>query len=276
MLETLIFLAPPVSACILLALMLGYLGNHILTRGVIFVDIAVAQVAALGTMIGILFGAAEGSTLSSAIALAFTLAVVALFSLARNHHREVSQEVVIGIIYCMALAMAYVLVDRVPGGSNFVQKTFTGAILWVSWSDVIRLVVVFAIIGAIHYRYSGALTRLSTMREADNTRALDLLFYITFGIVVVESVKIGGIFVVFMMLIAPAATIQFFTDKWFSRIVFSWLVGILGTILGIWASYHAGLPNGPTIVCVLGVILILGAVFSRRVSECCNTPLTSD
>ena len=269
MIETLLFLSTPIAACILLVLALSYFGNHILTRGVIFVDIAVAQVAALGTMIGILLGAAEGSLAGSLISLGFTLAIVSVFALSKFQHEELSQEVIIGIIYCMALAIAYLLIDAVPGGSNFVQKTFTGSILWVTWKNLLGTAVLFLIIGGIHaliYKKTVVISEGRTNELRSGAYKLyDLVFYITFGFVVVEAVKIGGIFVVFMFLIGPAAISMFFAKTWRSRFALSWAIGILASIIGIYLSYKFSLPNGPAIVCVLGAALIVAALSSTVV-----------
>ncbi|MBN1482308.1 metal ABC transporter permease [candidate division KSB1 bacterium] len=276
MMETLLFLATPFAACVILVLILCYFGNHILSRGVIFVDIAVAQVAALGTMIGILLGASEGSLFSLLISLGFTLIIVSAFAVSKFQHKELSQEVIIGIIYCMALAIAYLLVDSVPGGSNFVQKTFTGAILWVTWSDILKTGLLFAVVGIVHlliYQKTLAITenRKSEMTAAA-VRLYDLIFYITFGFVVVESVKIGGIFVVFMFLIGPAAIAMFLASTWRMRFLLSWSAGLVGSFFGILLSYKFNFPNGPTIVCILGAMLLTTALVSRkRVNQTSNT-----
>ena len=268
MMDTLSFLAAPFTACLLLVGILSYFGNHILTRGVIFVDIAVAQVAALGTMIGIVLGAAEGSFVSSAISLGFTILIVSAFALSKFKHKEVSQEVIIGIIYCVALAVAYLLVDSVEGGSNFVQKTFTGAILWVTWKTILWSFGLYVLIGVIHLFFYKRLIKISNGQRNDfkpsQLNLLELLFYISFGIVVVDAVKIGGIFVVFMFLIGPASISLFLTSKWSHRFIISWIVGIIGSAVGIFVSYNYNFPNGPTIVVTLGFMLILVAIVSMK------------
>ncbi len=266
--DTLIFLAPPLVACLLLVAILGYFGNHILIRGVIFVDIAVAQVAALGTMLGIWLGGQEGSLTVSLFSLGFTLSIVALFAMLKSEHEEISKEVIIGVIYCMALALAYLLVDRVSGGSNFIQKTFTGAILWVTWTDIIRLLIIISPVLALHVWLSKSLIKMTTGKHDQMPRttflALELFFYITFGIIVVEAVKIGGIFVVFMFLIAPAAMASFLTETWKGRFLYSGLLGAVGTLLGLIISYRYNLPNGPTLVCTLGLMLFVISLTTRQ------------
>ena len=268
MLDTILFLAAPFTACLLLVGILSYFGNHILTRGVIFVDIAVAQVAALGTMIGILLGASEGSVFSLVISLGFTILIVSIFAISKFKHKELSQEVIIGIIYCVALSIAYLLVDSVEGGSNFVQKTFTGAILWVSWKAVFWSFGLYSIVGIVHLFFYKRFIKISDGKHHDikpsHLTLLDLLFYISFGVVIVDAVKIGGIFVIFMFLIAPASISAFLTNKWSTRFIISWITGLLGSIIGIIVSYMYNLSNGPTIVVILGIMLIFIALFTNK------------
>jgi len=266
--DTILFLAAPITACLLLSGILGYFGNHILSRGVIFVDIAVAQVAALGTMIGILLGANEGSLFSSLFSLGFTLIIVSAFAISKFKHKEFSQEVIIGIIYCMALAAAMVMVDMVTGGSNFIQKTLTGAILWVTWKDNLILFIIFSVILLLHMFFLKKFIKIS-QGERDSfplseLRLLELVFYITFGIVVVQSVKIGGIFMVFMYLIGPAAMTHFITENWRKRFFLSWIFGFLGSLIGLFVSFKYSFSNGPTIVCTLGLMLFFIALFSKN------------
>jgi len=266
--ETIIFLAAPITACFLLSGILGYFGNHILSRGVIFVDIAVAQVAALGTMIGILIGATEGSLISSLFSLGFTLIVVSAFAVSKFKHKEISQEVIIGIIYCLALSGAMLMVDMVNGGSNFIQKTITGAILWVTWKDNLVIFIIFSVVFLFHLIF---LKRFIKISQGDRDsfhpselRLLELVFYISFGIVVVQSVKVGGIFMVFMYLIGPAAMTLFITENWKKRFVLSWILGFLGSVIGLIVSFVYNFPNGPAIVCTLGLMLFIIALITNN------------
>ncbi|MBN2411357.1 metal ABC transporter permease [candidate division KSB1 bacterium] len=266
--ESILFLAAPITACFLLSGILGYFGNHILSRGVIFVDIAVAQVAALGTMIGILLGANEGSLFSSLFSLGFTLIIVSAFAISKFKHKEFSQEVIIGIIYCMALAGAMVMVDMVSGGSNFIQKTITGAVLWVTWKDILVIFLIFLIVFLFHLVFLKRFIKISQGNRdsfhPSELRLLELVFYISFGIVVVQSVKIGGIFMVFMYLIGPAAMTLFITENWKNRFILSWIFGFGGSIIGLVISFIYNFPNGPAIVCTLGLMLIIIPLFSNN------------
>ncbi len=266
--DTILFLAAPMTASLLLAIILSYFGNHILTRGIIFIDIAVAQVAALGTMLGILIGIQDGTLLSAVVSLVFTLVILAIFSLSKFRHAELSREVIIGVIYCLALAIAMLLVDAVKGGANFVQKTFTGSLLWVGWGDLVQMLIIFALVMAVHAFFLKAFIRLS--ENADLAfgnkcyRRLDLLFYVTFGFVIVQAVKIGGIFLVFMLLIAPATLAQLYTDSWKKRFMLSFSIALVGSLVGIFISYQYNFPNGPTIVCTLGLMLIASLLFRKQ------------
>lgn len=266
MLDNLVFLAAPITACILLAGILSYFGNHILSRGIIFIDIALAQIAALGTMIGLLLGFAEESLSVQIISYAFTLAIIALFALTKFKKQLIPQEAIIGIIYCLGLGLAMLLAERIPGGSNFITKTITGNILWVTWDKVLSCFILFAIIAVIHLFFQKSFIQISNSSDSlpfspGKTRLFELLFYTTFGIVIVKAVPIGGIFLIFTLLIAPTATATLFTQNWKARFIWSWIIGILGSFLGIYISYNLNISNGPAIVCLLGLIAFLFAFY---------------
>jgi len=262
MIENLLFLAPPITACVLLAGMLSYFGNHIISRGIIFIDIAVAQIAALGTMIGLLLGFSESSSTIQIISYAFTLIIISVFALTKFEKQIIPQEAIIGIIYCLGLGLALFFAEKIPGGSNFITKTITGNILWVTWKQILSFLIIFLIIGLIHIPFSKSFIRISDSRESSTfsiqkVRLYELVFYITFGIVIVKAVPIGGIFLVFILLIAPPAAATFFTQKWKNRFILSWVIGIIGSIAGMYLSYNLDISNGPAIVCLLGVLVFV-------------------
>ncbi len=259
--ENLLFLATPLTASIILAGMLGYFGTHILSRGIIFIDIAIAQIAALGTMIGLLLGFPEESFQVQLIAYSFTLIIIAGFALIKDRHPVIPQEAVIGIIYCLGLAMALLLAEKIPGGSNYITKTITGNILWVTWDKVLKCFLLFAAIGIIHLIFGKTFKNITLKNQNPkkliSEKAYDLLFYLTFGIVIVKSVLVGGIFLVFILLIAPSAAVTLFTGHWNGRIIWSWVIGIVGSASGILLSYSLDISNGPAIVCLLGLLVFL-------------------
>ena len=262
MLDNLLFLSPPIVACTLFAGILSYFGNHILSRGIIFIDIAVAQIAALGTMIGILFGYAEGSINVQLISYVFTIIVISFFALIKTRKQILPQEAIIGIFYCIALGIALLLAEKIPGGSNFITKTITGNILWVTWDKILYCTILFAIIAIIHL-FLGKRIKEITISANDSkyssprNKVIDLVFYITFGIVIVKSVPIQGIFLVFILLIAPAAIVSLFTQNWTRRIIWSWIIGAIGSTAGIFISYTYNISNGPAIVCLLGIFVFI-------------------
>ncbi|MBT3750030.1 MAG: metal ABC transporter permease, partial [Bacteroidetes bacterium] len=149
--DTIIFLGPPIAISVLLSMILGYFGNHILSRGIIFIDIAVAQIAALGTMIGLLLGFADESFGLQMVSYAFTIIIIGVFAFTKFANQKIPQEAYIGIIYCLGLGLALLLAERISGGSNYISKTITGNILWTTWKDVLISFILFGIIGVFHY-----------------------------------------------------------------------------------------------------------------------------
>jgi zinc/manganese transport system permease protein len=262
MFENLQFLAAPITACVILAGILSYFGNHILTRGIIFIDIALAQIAALGSMIGLLLGYAEASLSVELISLLFTLIIIAIFALTKFEKQVIPQEAIIGIIYGLGLGIAMLLAEKIPGGSNYITKTITGNILWVTWNDIYQCTVVFLSIAFIHFFLRRHFIKISESREnlpysINKVRMYELIFYLTFGIVVVRSVPIGGIFLIFVLLIAPTSIATLFSQRWAFRFLWSWIIGILGSIIGIYVSYEIDISNGPAIVCLLGITVFI-------------------
>lgn len=271
MFEDLQFLAAPIIACVILAGILSYFGNHILTRGIIFIDIALAQIAALGSMIGLLLGYAETSTSVELVSLLFTLFIIAIFAMTKFEKQLIPQEAIIGIIYGLGLGIAMLLAEKIPGGSNYITKTITGNILWVTWVDILRCSIVFVAIAILHFFLRKHFIKISESKEnlpysINKIRMYEMIFYLTFGIVVVRSVPIGGIFLVFVLLIAPTAIATLFTQRWTFRFIWSWIIGIIGSIVGIYISYEIDISNGPAIVCLLGIMVFVMA-FVRLLSS---------
>jgi len=264
MLENIIFLSAPITICVIFAGILGYFGNHILSRGIIFIDIALAQIAALGTMIGLLLGFAEESLLVVLASLVFTLVIVSLFALTKFEKQRIPQEAIIGIIYGLGLGLAMFFAEHIPGGSNYITKTITGNILWVTWSNVFWSFLIFGVIGLIHLFFGKYFIQISSSKDGlpfslSKVRLYELLFYITFAVVIVKAVPIGGIFLIFALLIAPTSIATLFTQRWKLRFIWSWIIGVIGSVIGIYISYVLNISNGPAIVCLLGVFVFIFA-----------------
>jgi len=266
MIETLKFLAAPITLTIIMAGVLSYFGNHILSRGIIFIDIAVAQIAALGTMIGLLLGYAEESLNVQFISYLFTIIVISLFALTKFQKQVIPQEAIIGIIYCIGLGLALLLAEKIPGGSNFISKTITGNLLWVTWNKVFESFIIFLVVGIIHLIFWKHFILISGTKNGLpyslwKTRTYELIFYITFSVIIVKAVPCGGVFLVFTLLIAPTAAATLFTDSWKKRFIWSWIIGILGSVLGIYISYTLNISNAPAIVTLLGLVVFILAFF---------------
>jgi len=260
--ETLLFLSAPLAASIILAGTLGYFGTHILRRGIIFIDIALAQVAALGTMIGLIAGLGEESLGLQLISYAFTVVIITAYVFLRSGTPVIPQEAVIGIIYCVGLTLALILADQIPGGSNFITKTITGNILWVTWGKVLGCLILFSAIGLLHIILGRSFIKSSDesgMQEhlSLKKRLTEWLFYTSFAIIVVKAVLISGIFLVFTLLIAPSVVASLFSGSWKKRIIWSWIIGVIGSVAGILLSYYLNISNGPAIVCLLSILVFI-------------------
>jgi zinc/manganese transport system permease protein len=261
MLEILRFMAAPFAASLILVGIHGYLGLHVLLRQVIFVDLALAQIAALGTVVAMMGGHPIGSWPAYAFSLAATLLGAAVFSLTRVRRERIPQEAIIGITYVIATAATILLADQSPEGAEHLRELLAGTMLWVTWKKVLNSFLVYAVVGLFHYLVRRKLILISedperAYEEGINVRGWDFLFYASFGLVITLSVQIGGVLLVFAYLVAPAIIALGSSDRWGARIAVAWAVGFLASTLGMLASFKADLPSGPAIVCALGLFLL--------------------
>ena len=277
------FLAAPFLASVVLVAILGYLGLHVLLRGVVFVDLALAQIAAVGTLVAFLFHHEPGSPAAFAFSLAAALIGAAIFSFTRNDSGGVPQEALIGITYVIASAFGILLADRAPEGAEHIKEMLAGAIVWVTWPTVVRNLVIVALVGIVHFAVRRQLIAISehpeeAVRQGIGLKRWDFFFYATFGLVVTLAVEIAGVLMVFAYLVAPAILALRTSSSWPVRIATAWMVGICATAIGLGASYRWDFPSGPAIVCTLGILLILHttwrSVFRRnsRHTASGNTP----
>jgi zinc/manganese transport system permease protein len=255
----------PFLACLILTGIHVYLGLHVLARGVIFVDLALAQVAALGISVAFLAGHPIQSEAAYWYALAFTVGGAALFAASRTHRAPIPQEAVIGIVYAVAAAAAVLVVDRAPQGGEHVKQLLVGGILTVTPAEVRQLVLLYAVIGGLHWAARRPLLEISFAPEAARAhgrrlRAWDLFFYVTFGVVVTSSVRIAGVLLVFSYLIVPAAVATLLAGTLTQRLLLGWAIGALVSALGLWAAFAGDLPTGAAVVTVFGALMGLAAV----------------
>lgn len=264
--EILGFLAAPFVACVVLASILGYLGLHVLLREVIFVDLALAQIVAMGAVIAFYFGYEHGTPQSFAISLAAAVLGAAIFSWTRMREARVPQEAIIGISYVVASAATILVADRAPEGAEHIKELLAGTIIWVTWPTVFKVFRVCAAVGIAYYLLRRRFHLVSehpekAFEQGMRVRWWDFLFYILFGLVITVSVEIAGVLMVFAYLVAPAIIALASSARWSSRIGLAWLVGLLASAVGLLASYYWDLPSGPAIVCSLGFFLALFAVW---------------
>lgn len=271
--EFLSIMAAPFAASLVLTGIHAYLGLHVVRRGVIFVDIALAQIAALGATMAFLFGMDIHGGEAYWVSLAFTLIGALIFSLTRSRRARIPQEAFIGIVYAVSAAAAILVVDRSPGGAEHVKDILVGSLLFVQWPTVAKTAALYAVIGLLHYLWRKPLWEVSEAEEWPNGEKRkpwiwDLFFYGTFGFVVTSSVGIAGVLLVFSYLVVPAVCAMLLvgrTDagkvKVGASVCVAWLVGFCVSVVGCYFSYAWDLPTGATIVVTFGAALVLiGAV----------------
>jgi zinc/manganese transport system permease protein len=235
-----------------------YLGLHVLARGIIFVDLALAQVAALGITVALLAGHPLQSEAAYWYALAFTLAGSLLFAVSRTHRAPIPQEAIIGIVYAASAAIAILVIDRAPQGSEHIKQLLVGSILTVTLREVGTLALLYAIIGSLHWTIRRPLLEISFDPEAAVSkgrwvRGWDFVFYASFGFVVTSSVQIAGVLLVFSYLIVPAAIAALLVRSVSARLALGWGLGFVVSLLGLVASATWDLPTGATVVTTFGV-----------------------
>jgi zinc/manganese transport system permease protein len=250
----------PLLMCLVLTGIHAYLGIHVIAREVIFVDIAMAQIAALGATAAYLAGFDLDSRVSWATALACTLLGAVVLTLTRSRERHLSQEAVIGVVYAVSAAGAVLLADRAPHGAEHVRTMLVGNILTARVDEVARVAVLYAGIGVVHWLCRKPLMLISTdpaaaFRQGWRVRWWDLLFYATFGLVVASSVRIGGVLLVFSYLIVPSLAGIALGGSIGARLVIGWVFGAVVSVLGIAGSAAFDLPTGATVVCAFGLAL---------------------
>lgn len=263
-------LLPPLVACIILTAIHTYLGLHVVTRGVIFVDIALAQLAALGLTLAVWLGFEVDSMAAYTIGLSVAILGACFFSFFRS--QKIPQEAIIGVTFAIAQALSILLISKIPYGSEHLQYILNGSILWVHWDTIIYVAIIYALLGIVHYLARKKLWLISkniSQAQAEGMKIWkwDLLFYVTFAIIITSSVQIAGILVVFSFLIVPAIIGILFCQNLREQLITGWGVGLLASIFGLGSSYLWDLPTGAAIVSSLGMMLILSFVGYRIIKK---------
>jgi zinc/manganese transport system permease protein len=261
----------PLIAGLVLTGIHAYFGLHVLARGVIFVDLSLAQVAALGLTVAILAGHPVHSEAGYWYALGFAVGGAVLFALARPYESALPQEAVIGIVYAVSAALGVIVLDRAPLGAEHIKQLLIGSILTVTPKDVGLLALLYGGIGVLHFVWRRPLIEASfhpqpIARTQRKAFFWDVVFYISFALVVTSSVRIAGVLLVFSYLIVPAALAGIFTSDLRHRLMIAWALGSALTAMGLYASWTWDLPTGPAIVTAFGAaaaLLALGSAARR-------------
>ena len=258
-------MAPAFFECLILVGIHSYLGLHVLRRKVIFVDLALAQIAALGTTVGFLFGILPGTTGAYWFSLFFTFIGAAVFSVLRFRHEKIPQEAIIGLAYAIAASVSILVIDKAPHGAEHIKELLTGSILWVKWSTILSAAIVYTFVGIFHYIFRKKFILISEDPEEAYKQGLsvkfwDFLFYVSFGVVITHSVGTAGVLLVFVFLVVPAITSMLITDVWWKQLVIGWTMGLIVSVTGLYISYIADLPSGPTVVTFYGITLLIVAI----------------
>ncbi len=255
-------MGPALAACLLLTAIYVYFGLHIVRRGVIFVDLALAQVAAMGGTVAFLLGYSLDGQGAYLFSLAFACFGSVVFTLARSREEVVPQEAIIGIVYAFAAAATVLLVDRAPHGAEHIKYLLVGNILWVSWSTIAWLALIILVVAFFHYYFRGNISLVSVdperAREAGISVTLwDLLFYLSLAWVVTSSVQTAGVLLIFSFLIVPAVCGLLLSRSFRASLLLGWIVGVGVSLSGSALSYILDLPTGATIICLFGVTLLV-------------------
>jgi zinc/manganese transport system permease protein len=278
------FLLAPLVACILLIAINVYFGIHVLKREIIFIDIALAQIAAFGTTIATVIhhlfhvanshghDHADDTLLAYFLSLVFILISALVFSFLKNRRISIPLEAIIGISYAFATTAAVILLDKAAGSDVHIHDMLIGSILWVSWHQVTKLGIVVVLVALFHFIFRKKFTQLSENylnKECKMEKALlwDFLFYLSFGIVIIEAVRISGILTVFAFLILPATFSVLFSKRWSTRIIIGLVLGIVVSALGLYLSFKIDIPVAPLIILGMAVSLLVAAGYKRIIKR---------
>jgi len=259
----------PFLACLIIGSVLGYFGMHVLKREVIFIDIAVAQIAAVGSLVAHEFLHADENTITSYLcSFAFVLLISAFYSVVRRRVTQISIEAVIGISYAITAAGALFLIGLRPGHVH-VQEMLAGNLLWVTWGQIVTCLVVFSAVGIICFVIRRPLSLISEDYQQAIDKGLsvslwDFVFYVLIGIAITVAVRIAGVVVVFAFLIIPATTSALFSTSWGIRMIIACVTCTVASAAGLLFSYYLeDFSVGPPIALFLGFILLAAAIAAR-------------
>jgi zinc/manganese transport system permease protein len=267
------FMLPALVVCLILAGIHTYFGYHIVQRGVIFVDLSLAQIAALGASVALILGWGDEAPLKVfCVSLGFTFGGAVLFAFLRRSQKVVPMEALIGITYAGAIALSLLVLEKSATGTEHIKEMLVGTILTVSWHDVVQLGVLVFAVGAVHFMTRKRLFLVSELPQEAEKKGVriwwwDIVFYATFGLAVTSSVKVAGVLLVFSLLVIPAVSAMICVAGTARRVVFGWLFGIAGCVAGLEASLRFDCAAGPSIITTLLALLIASALVAALVKR---------
>ncbi len=262
----------PFVMCLVLTGIYSYLGIHIIRRQVIFVDLALAQIAALGAMTGLLLGIELHSHLAYFFSLAFTFIGAWIFTVTRMKGKRVPQEAIIGIVYVVATAASIIVLNRSPSEAEHIKHMLVGNILFVQWHDFLKVAIIAGVIGVLHYIFRDRFLSISRQdvptKDQMPIKWWDFIFYALLGIVVTSSVEAAGVLLIFSYLVAPASCAMILSGTLKTQILIGWGIGIIASLGGLYFSAIFDFPTGASIVCtfgfVVGILGIIKSIISNR------------
>lgn len=272
MMTFLVLMWKPLLACLILTGIHTYLGIHVIERKVVFVDLALAQIAALGAILAFLFGFGLHGRETYWFSLGATVIGAVIFSVTRTRKEKVPQEAIIGIVYAVSAAAAVLVLSRAAEGDEEIRHMLVGNILLVDFPQIVTMAFLYSLVGAFHWWFRKTFLLISTSpekayRKGIRVKGWDILFYLTFGLVVTSSVRIAGVLLVFSFLIVPAVGAVLFSDKISGRLFLGWIYGIVASVAGMGLSYYCDLPTGATVICVFGGLLVLLALIKAVIPK---------
>jgi len=274
-------LLPAFVASLILTGIHAYLGVHVVERGVIFVDLSLAQIAALGTTVAYLAGYDLHSATAYLFSLGFTFLGAAIFAMSRVHRKtRIPQEAIIGIVYAVSAAVAILVMSKATQETEHLKEMLVGNILSVSWGELGKTAVLYSVVGFFHYLFRRRFLLIS-MNEAEaerqgvNVKLWDFLFYMSFGFVVTSSVAIAGVLLVFCFLIVPSVSAMLFAERLGPRLAIGWTMGVIVSAAGVLLSFNLDLPTGATIVATFGAALLILAGYRRAFRKPNDLPVTN-
>lgn len=268
MTDFLTFMGAPIAACFLLTLIYTYFGCHVLKREIIFIDLSLAQLAALGTTVAFVLQLELDSPGSLALSLLFIVAGAAFFSYTRSLNLNIPLEAVIGIVYVVGASVALLLASQMPHGAEHLKILLNGSVLWINWTGVLQIFCVTLLVGMVHWVtwkkiFDQSRTYKNSFENISRYWISDFLFYLTLGLVIVFSVRTAGVFLIFTFLIIPAVCGALFSQSMIKQFIIGAIIGVSASFVGLLLSFYLDQPTGATLVCTFGVAFFASLLWNR-------------